>query len=214
MWRFFARGVLLALIAWAGLLLRQRAIVEQRETSIKSELGQALRRLPSFVAATLLYLAVVGCGAAGAHGDVAAESDPGSYPARGIESLPGGAPVVYLAGRVVCGARAVGRSLRQSARLCLGKLGAHGPSFISSGAPWVVVVAVLLGALIAAIVSSLGGVCPGYDVGVFRSDDCAGRGHGTVCRRATARHVWGICGRVEKGLTCSSVSRVWRLTES
>src|SRR5207244_88163 len=60
----FAVGVLLALVAWSALLLQQRAIIEQRPTSIKSELGEALRRLPSFFVATLLFLVVVGSGVA------------------------------------------------------------------------------------------------------------------------------------------------------
>jgi len=60
----FAVGVLLALVAWSALLLQQRGIIEQRPTSIRSELGEALRRLPSFFVATLLFLVVVGSGAA------------------------------------------------------------------------------------------------------------------------------------------------------
>src|SRR5580698_5094461 len=55
----FVLGVLLALAAWSALLLRQRAIIEHRPTSIRAELGDAMRRLPSFAVATLLFLVLV-----------------------------------------------------------------------------------------------------------------------------------------------------------
>ncbi len=154
----FCAGVLLALIAWAGLLLRQRAIVEQRETSIKSELGQALRRLPSFVAATLLYLAVVGCGAA-----VLMVMSPQN---RTLARIPLEVLSLYLAVLLSCTWPAVlfaGQgplgALRQSARLVWGNWWRMAVIYFVGGAV-VVVVAVLLGALIAAIVSSLGGGVP------------------------------------------------------
>ncbi|HVW70091.1 MAG TPA: hypothetical protein VHB68_14030 [Steroidobacteraceae bacterium] len=58
----YLAGILLTLVAWSGLLIRQRAIIEDRPTGFKSELGATLRRLPAFVVATLLVLAAVGAG--------------------------------------------------------------------------------------------------------------------------------------------------------
>lgn len=61
MWMvLFVVGTLLALIAWSGLLLRQRAIIEHTPTTTRSELARTLRRLPSFVLATVLVLVAVG----------------------------------------------------------------------------------------------------------------------------------------------------------
>lgn len=56
----FLAGTLLALIAWSAMLLRQRAIIEHRPTTFKSELIATLQRLPFFVLVTLLFLAAVG----------------------------------------------------------------------------------------------------------------------------------------------------------
>jgi hypothetical protein len=56
----FVVGTLLALIAWSALLLRQRAIIEHTPTTIGAELVQTLRRLPSFVLATLFVLVAAG----------------------------------------------------------------------------------------------------------------------------------------------------------
>jgi hypothetical protein len=53
-------GTVLALIAWAALLLRQRAIIERVPSTFGRELTEALRRLPVFVLATALFLLVVG----------------------------------------------------------------------------------------------------------------------------------------------------------
>ena len=52
-------GVLLMLVTWSALLLRQRAIVAHEPTSVRSELAETLRRLPPFLAATLLVIAAL-----------------------------------------------------------------------------------------------------------------------------------------------------------
>jgi hypothetical protein len=53
-------GTVLALVAWAALLLRQRAIVERTPSTFGRELAEALRRLPVFVLATMLFLILTG----------------------------------------------------------------------------------------------------------------------------------------------------------
>jgi len=154
----FAVGVLLALVAWSALLLQQRAIIEQRPTSIKSELGEALRRLPSFFVATLLFLVVVGSGAA------VIMVVPPQY--RTGVRIPVEILSVYLAVLLSCTWPAVLfadqgplGALRQSARLVWGNWWRIAVVYVV-GAAVVIVVSVLLGALIAAIVSSLGAGIP------------------------------------------------------
>jgi hypothetical protein len=154
----FAVGVLLALVAWSALLLQQRAIIEQRPTSIKSELGEALRRLPSFFVATLLFLAVVGSGVA------VIMVVPPQY--RAGVRIPAEILSVYLAVLLSCTWPAVlfaGHgplgAMRQSARLVWGNWWRIAVVYVV-GAAVVIVVSVLLGALIAAIVSSLGAGIP------------------------------------------------------
>jgi len=154
----FAVGVLLALVAWSALLLQQRAIIEQRPTSIKSELGEALRRLPSFFVATLLFLLVVGSGAA------VIMVVPPQY--RTGVRIPVEILSLYLAVLLSCTWPAVlfaGQgplgALRQSARLVWGNWWRIAVVYVV-GAAVVIVVSVLLGALIAAIVSSLGAGIP------------------------------------------------------
>ena len=154
----FAVGVLLALVAWSALLLQQRAIIEQRPTSIKSELGEALRRLPSFFVATLLFLVVVGSGVA------LIMVVPPQY--RAGVRIPAEILSVYLAVLLSCTWPAVlfaGQgplgALRQSARLVWGNWWRIAVVYVV-GAAVVIVVSVLLGALIAAIVSSLGAGIP------------------------------------------------------
>ncbi len=56
----FILGTLLGLIVWSAMLLRQRAIIEHTPTSFKAELTATLRRLPFFVLVTLLFFAVAG----------------------------------------------------------------------------------------------------------------------------------------------------------
>jgi hypothetical protein len=154
----FTVGVLLALVAWSALLLQQRAIIEQRPTSIKSELGEALRRLPSFFVATLLFLVVVGSGAA------VIMVVPPQY--RTGVRIPVEILSLYLAVLLSCTWPAVlfaGQgplgALRQSARLVWGNWWRIAVVYVVGGAV-VIVVSVLLGALIAAIVSSLGAGIP------------------------------------------------------
>ena len=154
----FAVGVLLALVAWSALLLEQRAIIEQRPTSIKSELGEALRRLPSFFGATLLFLVVVGCGAA------VIMTVPPQY--RTGVRFPVEILSLYLAVLLSCTWPAVlfaGQgplgALRQSVRLVWRNWWRVAVVYVV-GAAVVIVVSVLLGALIAAIVSSLGAGIP------------------------------------------------------
>lgn len=55
-------GILLTLTAWSALLIRQRALIEDRPTTYASELAATLRRLPVFLLATLLFFAVAGAG--------------------------------------------------------------------------------------------------------------------------------------------------------
>jgi hypothetical protein len=154
----FAVGVLLALVAWSALLLQQRAIIEQRPTSIKSELGEALRSLPSFFVATLLFLVVVGSGVA------VMMVMPPQY--RTGVRIPVEILSVYLAVLLSCTWPAVlfaGQgplgALRQSARLVWGNWWRIAVVYVV-GAAVVIVASVLLGALIAAIVSSLGAGIP------------------------------------------------------
>ena len=154
----FGLGVLLALVAWAALLLRQRAIIEQRPSSVGSELGEALRRLPSFLVATLLFLAVVGCGVAVLMGV------PPHY--RAGVRIPLEILSLYLAILLSCtwpavlfGGRGPLGALRQSVRLVWGNWWRMAIIYAVGGAI-VIVVAVLVGALIAAIVSSLGAGIP------------------------------------------------------
>ncbi len=56
----FFVGTILALIAWSALLLQQSAIIERTATTLGRQLTEALRRLPVFVLATLLFFVVVG----------------------------------------------------------------------------------------------------------------------------------------------------------
>jgi hypothetical protein len=154
----FAVGVLLALVAWSALLLQQRAIIEQRPTSIKSELGEALRRLPSFFGATLLFLVLVGSGVA------VIMTVPPQY--RAGVRFPVEILSLYLAVLLSCTWPAVlfaGQgplgALRQSVRFVWRNWWRVAVVYVV-GAAVVIVVSVLLGALIAAIVSSLGAGIP------------------------------------------------------
>jgi len=58
----YGLGLVLTLVAWSALLLRQRAMIEHRPTTVAAELGVTLRRLPAFLVATLLFLGLVGGG--------------------------------------------------------------------------------------------------------------------------------------------------------
>ena len=154
----FVLGVLLALGAWSALLLRQRAIIEHRPTSIRAELGDAMRRLPSFAVATLLFLVLV--------------TGPFTLLILVPQQYRGGARVplevlsLYLAillsstwPAVLFARLGPFAALRQSVHLVWGNWWRMAVFYIVGGAV-VIVVAVLLGALIAAIVSSLGAGIP------------------------------------------------------
>jgi hypothetical protein len=154
----FVLGVLLALTAWSALLLRQRAIIERRPTTIRTELGDAIRRLPSFAVATLLFLVLV--------------TGPFALLVLVPQQYRGGARVplevlsLYLAillssiwPAVLFGQLGPSAALRQSVHLVWGNWWRMAVFYVVGGAV-VIVVAVLLGALIAAIVSSLGAGIP------------------------------------------------------
>ena len=154
----FAVGVLLALVAWSALLLQQRAIIEQRPTSIKSELGESLRRLPSFAGATLLFFVLVG----GPFAMLMLLPQP----SRGWVRVPLEVLSVYLAillsstwAAALFARQGPFGALRHSVRLVWGNWWRMAIMYVVGGAV-VIVVAVLLGALIAAIVSSLGAGIP------------------------------------------------------
>jgi hypothetical protein len=151
---FFVAGVLLALMAWLALLLRQRAIIEQRHTSLKSELGEALRRLPSFFVATLLFLVIVAGGfavltLAPQQHRVGLRVLLFVWTVYAAILLSCTWPAVLFSGRGPLGA------LGQSARLVWGNWWRMAAVYAVGGVV-VVVVSILLGALIAAIVSWLG----------------------------------------------------------
>jgi hypothetical protein len=154
----FLLGALLALIAWSALLLRQRAIIEHRPTAIKSELAESLRRLPSFLPATLLFIAVVGGGFA------VLLVVPQQY--RADVRIPLAVLGFYLAILLSCTWPAVlftGQgpfgALRQSVRLAWGHWWRIAAIY-AVGAAVVLVVAILFGALIGMVVSALGADIP------------------------------------------------------
>jgi hypothetical protein len=150
----FVLGVGLVLLAWSSMLLCQRAIVEHRPTSLRAGLGAAVRRMPAFAAATALYFVVVG-------GDFALQW---ILPAAVLVEarvlflvlslylailLACVWPVVLFAGSGPLAA------LRQSARLVWGNWWRLAVIFTVGGVI-VFVIAILLGVLIAAIISWLG----------------------------------------------------------
>jgi hypothetical protein len=55
----YVTGIVLMLVAWSALLLRQRAILEHQPTTVRSDIAAALRRFPSFLAASLLVIAAI-----------------------------------------------------------------------------------------------------------------------------------------------------------
>jgi heme exporter protein D len=58
-WLFFGLGVLASIVLWSAVVLRQKAMLELRETSGASELARAARALPSM--AVSLVLGLLGC---------------------------------------------------------------------------------------------------------------------------------------------------------
>jgi hypothetical protein len=149
----FVLGTLLALTAWAALLLRQRAIIEHTPTGFKVELGATWRRLPVFVLATVLFLTV--CGGA----FVVPLAMPGHYRGWGrIALIPLSGylaillsctwPAVLLAGLGPWGA------VRQSVRLVWGNWW-RVAAIYAVGAAGVLVLALMAGILIALVVPTL-----------------------------------------------------------
>jgi hypothetical protein len=146
-------GTLLALVAWSALLLRQRAIVEHTPTRFRTELVTTLRRLPFFALVTFLFLAVVA-------GPVAVpQLVPGGY---GVWlRLPLVVLGAYLAILLSCAWPAVilaGQgplaALRQSVRLVWGHWW-RVAAIYGVGAAAVLVLALLVGILIALVVPTL-----------------------------------------------------------
>lgn len=150
----FVVGVLLALLAWSSMLLCQRSIVEHRRTSAGVELGAALRRMVAFVPATLLVLVFVA-------GDFALLwALPPAYRTGARIALL--VVSFYLAILLSCtwpavllGGLGPIAALRQSVRLVWGNWWRLTLIYMVS-AIIVLVMAILLGALIAALVSWLG----------------------------------------------------------
>jgi hypothetical protein len=149
----FFVGTVLALIAWSALLLQQRAIIERTESTFGRQLTQALRRLPVFTLATLLFFVVVG-------GDFAAFMlVPGRYHAW--MRIPLFVLSAYLAVALSCtwpavllvGHRPVG-ALRHSIRLVWGNW-LRVCAIYAVGAAAVMVLAILVAVLIALVVPAL-----------------------------------------------------------
>jgi hypothetical protein len=140
-------------MAWSALLLRQRGVVERSSTTLGREILETLRRLPSFVLATLLFFVLVG-------GDFALLTIiPKSY--RTLVSVP----IIVLSGylaivlsctwpAVLVGGRGPLAALIQSARLVWGNWGRVCAVFVV-GAAAVMVLAILVAILIALVVPTL-----------------------------------------------------------
>lgn len=62
-WALYALGTLLGLFIWSAMLHRQRNIASQQATNARSELGEALRRMPAVVGLFILSLALLAVGA-------------------------------------------------------------------------------------------------------------------------------------------------------
>lgn len=149
----FFVGTVLALIAWSALLLQQRAIIEGAASTFGRQLTEALRRLPVFVLATLLFFVVVG-------GDFAALLlVPGQYHAW--MRLPFIVLSAYLAVALSCtwpavlllGHGPVG-ALRHSIRLVWGNWW-RVCAIYAVGAAAIMVLAILVAVLIALVVPAL-----------------------------------------------------------
>jgi hypothetical protein len=149
----FLVGTLLALVAWAALLLRQRAIIERTPTSFRSELGAVLRRLPIFALATLLFFIVAG-------GPIAVLLlAPAQYQTwLRIPLLVLGAYLAILLScvwpAVLVAGQGPAEALRQSGRLVWGNWWRVAVIY-GVGAAAVLVLAILVGILIALVVPEL-----------------------------------------------------------
>ena len=149
----FLGGTLLALMTWSALLLRQRAIIEHTPTAFKTEMGETLRRLPSFVLATALFLvAVVGPSA------VLLLVPHPSYPWLRIPLIVLGAYVAILLSctwpAVLLTRQGPLGAVRQSVRLIWGDWW-RVVAIYGVGAAAVLVLAILVGILIALVVPAL-----------------------------------------------------------
>jgi len=149
----FFVGTVLALIAWSALLLQQRAIIERKPSTLWRQLMEALRRLPVFGLATLLFFVVVG-------GDFAAlllvPDQYHSWVRVPLIVLSG-----YLAVALSCTWPAVLfveqgplGALRQSSRLVWGNWW-RACAIYTVGAAAVMVLAILVAVLIALVVPAL-----------------------------------------------------------
>ena len=58
-WLFFVLGMLASIVLWSAVIVRQKAILEQKVTTVWSDLGEGLRRLPAMVAALVLAVVAV-----------------------------------------------------------------------------------------------------------------------------------------------------------
>jgi hypothetical protein len=61
-WTLYALGTLLGLFIWSAMLLRQRSIASQEAVELRTELGEALRRMPAVVGLFTLSLALLAVG--------------------------------------------------------------------------------------------------------------------------------------------------------
>lgn len=61
-WLFFGLGVLASIVLWSAVIVRQKAMLERRQSSVAADLGRSIRALPSMIAALLqaLLLGAVG----------------------------------------------------------------------------------------------------------------------------------------------------------
>lgn len=149
----FLAGTLFALVAWSAMLLRQRAIIEHTSTTFKSELIATVQRLPFFALVTLFFLAAAGTPVA------LLLVVPAGY--RPWLRIPLFISAAYLAVLFSCAWPAVmllGQgpfsALRQSARL-VWRNWWRVFAIYGAGATAVLVLAILLGFLIALVVPAL-----------------------------------------------------------
>ena len=61
-WALDAIGIVMTLILWSAMLLRQRSVISGQATSMRGELLEALRRVPALVALFVLSLLIIGAG--------------------------------------------------------------------------------------------------------------------------------------------------------
>lgn len=61
-WLFFGLGVLASIVLWSAVILRQKAVLELRDTTAAAEVVKAARALPSMVLSLLVGLLLCGAG--------------------------------------------------------------------------------------------------------------------------------------------------------